>query len=154
MWRRGARTCKPFRPYRVAARGALNMFAIHMHAKRVARGTADAVRALRSRNVVAQSDGSHNSTSQRCFADGPSFDYEPDYGKRHDIVRKHGVDVLHDPLYNKVCGLYATRACTLQSLTMQSAYNAGNWLPPCREREAWRQRPATAWHPFHGETGW
>lgn len=120
----------------MAARGVLGMVATQMHAKRVAQGTADALRALRSSNVVAQSDDLYTTTFRRCFAVGPSFDYEPDYGKVHDIVRKHGVDVLHDPLYNKVREMQASRA--VQNLTLQSAYNAGNRLPPCRERKAWR----------------
>lgn len=50
------------------------------------------------------------STAQRNFADQPSFPYEPDYGKKHDIVRKHGVDVLHDALYNKVQSRVHARA--------------------------------------------
>lgn len=78
------------------------MFAFNTHAKKIARGAADAFKALRSSNAAAQADGWHNATFQRYFAVGPSFNYEPDYSKRHDIVRKHGVDVLHDPLYNKV----------------------------------------------------
>lgn len=44
------------------------------------------------------------SVSVRFFADQPTFPYEPEYGAKHDIVRKHGVDVLHDPLYNKGTG--------------------------------------------------
>lgn len=79
------------------------MFAMHTRAKQIARGAADALRALRFPSVVAQSDGFNNFHVQRCFAAGPSFEYEPDYSKKHDIVRKSGVDVLHDPLYNKVC---------------------------------------------------
>lgn len=80
------------------------MFAMHTRAKQIARGAADALRALRFPSVVAQSDGFNNFHVQRCFAAGPSFEYEPDYSKKHDIVRKSGVDVLHDPLYNKGTG--------------------------------------------------
>lgn len=81
------------------------MFAVHTHAKQIARSAADALRALRFTSALARSggDGLHNSNTRRCFAAGPSFEYEPDYSKKHDIVRKSGVDVLHDPLYNKVC---------------------------------------------------
>ena len=37
-------------------------------------------------------------------AGGPSFAYEPaDPPQLPRIVRKSGIDLLHDPLFNKVC---------------------------------------------------
>lgn len=74
---------------------------MHAHAK-LARVASDALRAHRPALASAISVGFNNACLQRSFAAGPSFEYEPDYSKKHDIVRKSGVDVLHDPLYNKV----------------------------------------------------
>lgn len=64
-------------------------------------GSAFLTQASRTANAAAVHPGCACG-SARTFSDQPTFDYEPDYGKKHDIVRKHGVDVLHDPLYNKV----------------------------------------------------
>lgn len=75
---------------------------MHNCAKRLRCSAIDVLRTARSANAVATGDGLHNASYQRSFAAGPSFEYEPDYSKKHDIVRKSGVDVLHDPLYNKV----------------------------------------------------
>jgi len=69
----------------------------------LARTAQAALRALRVTAVVADIDILNCAHQARPFATGPSFEYEPDYSKKHDIVRKSGVDVLHDPLYNKVC---------------------------------------------------
>lgn len=67
----------------------------------LARTAQDALKALRASAVVALPECQCCAQQRRSFAAGPSFEYEPDYSKKHDIVRKSGVDVLHDPLYNK-----------------------------------------------------
>ena len=110
------------------------MFAVHTHAKQIGRGAADALRAVRFTTALAHSDGDglHSCGTRRCFAAGPSFEYEPDYSKKHDIVRKHGVDVLHDPLYNKVCRRMRTSATPVIKL-VKSAFK-------CREPASLTQR--------------
>ena len=78
------------------------MLSLHLNKCHVARTAQDVLRALRATAVVGSQDFLHSAHQGRPFAAGPSFEYEPDYSKKHDIVRKKGVDVLHDPLYNKV----------------------------------------------------
>ena len=82
------------------------MMLVHAQAKRFARNAFSVIKGARTTNAVAICDDLHSAGvgvgALRSFAAGPSFDYEPDYSKKHDIVRKSGVDVLHDALYNKV----------------------------------------------------
>ena len=62
-----------------------------------------------SATTVGSGSGGAPKYDIRPFSADATYDYEPDYSKKHDIVRKHGVDVLHDPLYNKVGGSSACR---------------------------------------------
>lgn len=103
------------------------MFVVHMHVKQIARSAADALRALRFTSALTHSDGDglHNSKTRRSFATGPTFEYEPDYSKKHDIVRKSGVDVLHDPLYNKVCRRMRASATALIMLVKSAIKRRG-----------------------------
>ena len=78
------------------------MLSLYLQKHHLARTAQDILQALRATAVGGAQDVLHSANQGRHFAAGPSFEYEPDYSKKHDIVRKKGVDVLHDPLYNKV----------------------------------------------------
>ena len=82
----------------------LNLALRKQHLARIAQ---DTLKALRATAVVALPEYQLCAQQRRSFAAGPSFEYEPDYSKKHDIVRKSGVDVLHDPLYNKASRYFA-----------------------------------------------
>lgn len=113
------------------------MLGRHLHSDRFSRGARDALRALRFTAVLGTPDYLSCAQQARPFADA-TYDYEPDYSKKHDIVRKSGVDVLHDALYNKVwemraCSAFNLHACILQLVCdcSLSCFQTGYWFPDC-----------------------